>query len=105
MKIIFRIIMILAAAMMIGGALYAMVDRGGSSSPQTPAFENGDRPEGFPPSGEFVPGVRPERDGPDGASFLPAGVLKSLLIISIVSVIYLTLGKWIGKFRRQAASR
>lgn len=73
MKIIFRIVMILVAAMVIGGTLYAMVDRGGSSSPQTPAFESGDRPQGFPSSDEFVPGVRPERGEPGGALFFPAG--------------------------------
>ncbi len=83
MSTLYRILVILVVATLIGGLFYAAVGSGNSTG-GSPAPENGHRrPEG----GE-------EREGD---SALPFGVLKSLVIMSIASGVYLGLGKLSAK--------
>lgn len=105
MRIIFRILIILAVAVVVGGTLYAIVDNMGASASQPPAFENGERPEVSRPAGEFDPGARPERGEFDGGMFIPMGMLKSLAVIAIVSAVYLIPARWIGNLKKQVINQ
>ncbi|MBI5942984.1 MAG: hypothetical protein HY864_01335 [Chloroflexi bacterium] len=79
MSILYRILVILVVATLIGGLFYAAVGSGDSTS-RLPAPADGQpRPEG----GE-------EREG---ESALPLGMVKSLVIMSIASGVYLGLGR------------
>lgn len=99
MKIIFRVIVILVVATIIGGAIFAAVNSSGSSAgPQRVFEDNGDRPalanEGFHPNGED----RPETDGNFGGGIgLPFGMIEGLAIISIVAVTYFNASRFFGK--------
>jgi len=86
MTTLYRILIILIVAAIIGGAIYMAVGGGGSSSGQQPPQMRSDdqpRPEG----GE-------DREGGDG---LPFGILKSLVIMSVASGVYLTGNKLLSK--------
>lgn len=82
MKIIFRILLILVVASLIGGLMYAGVNASGSSSVQT-SFE-GERP--LPPDSEEF---RPDGERDEGGGFeFPFGVVKSLVLMSIAGGVY-----------------
>ncbi len=82
MKTISRIIIILLAAMLIGGLFYSVVNVGSSSTSQTSISER--------PTGDFP---RPDGDQEEGGIAFPAESIKSLAIISIVSAVYLNFVK------------
>lgn len=97
MKTLFRVLIILVAATIIGGLMYVGVSASGSSD--TPSFEEG-RPPQFSPDGdndgnsfrpeggEFRPeGERDERGERGGFGF-PGGVIKALVLMSIAGGIY-----------------
>jgi hypothetical protein len=88
MKILFRVLVILVVASLIGGAIFALVNVSGAASQRSSV----QRPEGdrFRPEGG-------ERDQSNGGFFLPFGMIKNLAVISIIAAIYLHLGKWFGK--------
>ena len=88
MKTIFKILVILVVAVLIGGLFYGVVTASSSGTAQ-PSLS--DRP--LPPDGEFVP----DRDEDAGGPQFPAEAFKSLAIISTVSVIYLSSSKWLGR--------
>jgi hypothetical protein len=86
MKTIFKILMILIVAVLIGGLFYGVVTAASSGTSQTSFRE---RPSG----GEFA---QPDRDSAGGIQF-PADAIKNLVIISIVSILYLNVPKWLGR--------
>ena len=85
MTTLYRILIILVVATIIGGAIYMMVGGGGSAGQSSAPIRSGDqsRPEG----GE-------DREGGDG---LPFGILKSLVIMSVASGVYLVGNKLLSK--------
>ncbi len=85
MTTLYRILIILVVAAIIGGAIYMAVSGGSAVSQQPPQMRSGDRPR--PEGGE-------DREGGDG---LPFGVLKSLVIMSVASGVYLAGNKLLGK--------
>lgn len=96
MKTIFRILVILVAATIIGGSIFALVgntseapsgfDRHGSTG-----FRPGDNDESFAP--------RQERDRQEfgGGFFFPGGAIKGLLVVAVVMVVWLNAGKLFGR--------
>ncbi len=86
MTTLYRILIILVVATIIGGAIYMAVG-GGSSAGQQPSapIRSGDQPR--PEGGE-------DREGGDG---LPFGILKSLVIMSVASGVYLAGNKLLSK--------
>jgi|GEM_PF-1012416 len=91
MKIIFRIVLILAAAAILGGAMYAAVNTVGASASfgergerMRPTDGDGDREDMFRSEHEGR-----ERDFDDGRGFfLPFGMVKALIFISVTAAIY-----------------
>ncbi len=85
MTTLYRILIILVVASIIGGAIYMAVGGGSSAGQQPPQMRSDDhsRPEG----GEG-------REGGDG---LPFGILKSLVIMSVASGVYLAGNKLFSK--------
>jgi hypothetical protein len=92
MKTVFKILVILVAAVLVGGLFYGAVTASSSSASQQVSLE---RPTdgGIPSGGAFV---RPDREETNGIQF-PVDALKNLVIISVVSVIYLNVAKWLGR--------
>ena len=86
MKTIFKILVILVVAVLVGGLFYSVVTATSSSADQSSMPER-------PADGEFV---RPDREEASGIQF-PADAIKNLVIISVVSVIYLNVTKWLGR--------
>jgi hypothetical protein len=92
MKIIFRTLVILLAAALVGGIIFALV---GNTSQTSSGFDRhggaefrpGDNGEDFAP--------RPERDREEfgGGFFFPEGVIKGLLVVSMAMVIWLNVGR------------
>lgn len=98
MKTIFRVLVILVAASIIGGLMYAGVSASGSS---TANFEEGEgRPQ--PPEGaEFRPeGEREEREGGFG---VPTGIIKALVLMLVAGGIYSAI-VWTGKKAKRIAA-
>ena len=85
MTTLYRILIILVVATIIGGAIYMAVGGGDSAGQPSALIRSGDqsRPEG----GE-------DREGGDG---LPFGILKSLVIMSVASGVYLAGNKLLSK--------
>ena len=85
MTTLYRILIILVVATIIGGAIYIAVGGGDSAGQQPPQMRSDghSRPEG----GEG-------REGGDG---LPFGILKSLVIMSVASGVYLAGNKLFSK--------
>jgi hypothetical protein len=86
MKTIFRILVILTLAALVGGLFYSVVTATSSGANQTLVTER--------QVGEFNPRDREEDAG--GIQF-PVDVVKNLLIISIISVIYLNIARLLGR--------
>ncbi len=94
MKTIFRIIVILAAATIVGSLLYAGVMSAGTTSGfngfdgdgDRPQFEAGRevRPDGF---GENL-NPEGERRGHDESGGFPGGILKAIVLMSVAGGIY-----------------
>ncbi|MDP1548455.1 MAG: hypothetical protein Q8L87_20780 [Anaerolineales bacterium] len=96
MKTLFRILVILIIASMIGGLMYAGVSAAGDA----PSLEN-ERPR-LPEGEQF----RPEREGPaerDGID-LPGGMVKALALMSIAGGIY-SATVWAGRKAKQVPVR
>ena len=86
MTTLYRILIILVVALIIGGAIYKAVGGGGSSS--------GQQPPQMQPDGQHRPEGGEDREGGDG---LPFGILKSLVIMSVASGVYLAGNKLFSK--------
>lgn len=85
MTTLYRILIILVVASIIGGAIYMAVSNGGSVGQPSAPIRSGDQPR--PEGGE-------DREGGDG---LPFGILKSLVIMSVASGVYLAGNKLLSK--------
>lgn len=101
MKTLFRVLVILVAASVIGGLMYA-----GVSASDSPAsfgdFDEGDevRPQ-LPEGTEF----RPEREEHDEGSFgFPGGVIKAVVLMSIAGGVYSAI-VWAGRKAKRVAAR
>ncbi len=117
MKTLFRILIILVVATIIGGLMYVGVNA--SSSSDAPSFEEGRpqspdgaqfRPEGDddgdgfrPEGGEFRPEGGRDEHGDRGGFGFPGGVLKALVLMSIAGGIYSAI-VWAGKKAKQPAT-
>ena len=85
MTSLYRILIILVVASIIGGAIYMAVGGGSSAGQPSASIRSGDQPR--PEGGE-------DREGGDG---LPFGILKSLVIMSVASGVYLAGNKLFSK--------
>ena len=85
MTTLYRILIILVVASIIGGAIYMAVGGGSSAGQQPPQMRSDGQPR--PEGGE-------DREGGDG---LPFGILKSLVIMSVASGVYLAGNKLLSK--------
>lgn len=113
MKTLFRILIILAAATIIGGLMYVGVSASGSSA--TTSFEEGRPPQfnpggdndgdGFrPEGGEFRPeGERDGERGERGGFGFPRGIIKALVLMTVAGGIYSAI-VWTGKKAKRAAT-
>ncbi|MBI5951364.1 MAG: hypothetical protein HY865_06885 [Chloroflexi bacterium] len=89
MKTIFRIVVILVVAFLVGGLFYGAVTATSSGTDQSSMPERST-------DGEFPPdGLRPERED-DGAIQFPVDAVKNLVIISVIAAIYLNVGRLFG---------
>jgi hypothetical protein len=100
MKVLFRILVILVVASLVGGAMFALVNVSGNGTQQR-SFR---RPEGsqfpqnnggFRPDGERGRGDR--EGGRGGVLGLGFGLVKNLLVVAIIAIVYLNATKWFGK--------
>jgi hypothetical protein len=98
MKTIFKILVILVAAVLVGGLFYGVVTIFSSGAEQPSRLEWPTYIE-FPADGSFA---RPDREEADGIQF-PVDALKNLVIISVVSIIYLNVTKWLGRRKPKTA--
>ncbi|MFN8401582.1 MAG: hypothetical protein U0X74_16335 [Anaerolineales bacterium] len=106
MNTLFRVLIILVVAVIIGGLMYVGVSASNSSNNGFPEFEGGRqrpessefRPEGgdFRPEGDFD-GERGER----GGFGFPGGIIKALVLMTIAGSIYSGI-VWVGKKSKQA---
>ncbi|MBL8062902.1 MAG: hypothetical protein JNK32_07785 [Anaerolineales bacterium] len=100
MKTLFRVLLILVVATLIGGVMYIGVDASGSSN--APSFGDDEGRPQLPAGGEFRPdgdgdAFRPEgRDHDEGGLGFPGGVIKALVLMSIAGGIYSVIA-WAGK--------
>ena len=85
MTTLYRILIILVVASIIGGAIYMAVGGGDFAGQPSAPIRSGDQPR--PEGGE-------DREGGDG---LPFGILKSLVIMSVASGVYLAGNKLLSK--------
>jgi hypothetical protein len=97
MKTIFKILVILVLAAVVGGVFYGVVTATSSGADQS------SRPE-WPTNGEFsADGQATHSDqGEAGGMQFPADAIKNLAIISIVGVIYLNATRWLGSKKPMA---
>jgi hypothetical protein len=85
MTTLYRILIILVVASIIGGAIYMAVGGGNAVAEQSAQMPERDRPR--PDGGE----------GREGGEGLPFGILKSLVIMSVASGVYLAGNKLLSK--------
>lgn len=103
MKTIGRIIIILAAALVVVGATLAIANSAGASQ-STGRFPDGEhiRPAGG--DGDFAPRQRPDggtdRDH-DGGGFLIGSLLGRLAMVSVIVLIFLAIERMAGGFRKK----
>lgn len=86
MNTLFRVLIILVVAVIIGGLMYVGVSASNSSNNGFPEFEGGrQRPEGseFRPEGDHD-GERGER----GGFGFPGGIIKALVLMTVAGSIY-----------------
>ena len=102
MKTLFRVLVIMVVASIIGGLMYAGVSASGSS---TTNFEEGEGRPQRPEGAEF----RPEHDEHEehenrGDGFdLPGGSVKALVLMSLAGGVYSAI-VWAGKKAKRSAS-
>lgn len=104
MNTLFRVLIILVVASIVGGLMYVAVDASGSSS-----FEEG-RPGG---GGQFRPdgdgdgdAFRPEGEGRGerGGFGFPGGIIKALVLMSLAGGIYSAIAWAVKKSKRSATA-
>ena len=85
MKTLFRILVIMVVAVLIGGAFYGAVTASSSGTDGT-SIQERPRPDGFPAE-------RPEGEDFEGGIQFPAEMIKSLVIMTVVATASLNLPK------------
>ncbi|MFM8369747.1 MAG: hypothetical protein ACKOBD_13445 [Chloroflexota bacterium] len=101
MNTLFRILVILVVATIIGGLMYVGVSASGSSASFGDFEEGEERPQ--PPEGfEFRPEGEEQEDRDSGFGF-PGGVIKALVLMSIAGGIYSTV-MWTGKKAKRSTA-
>jgi len=93
MKVLFRILIILVVASLVGGAMYELVNMNGSSGQQTSSQLSGGE-NNFRPNGE---GRRDHERGNGSILGMGFGMLKNLVLVAIIAVVYLNGTKWFWK--------
>jgi hypothetical protein len=111
MKILGRIVIILAVFALVMGIAYTVVNARGSSGPgPTPGFQPGkerfsqsNAGQGFPGGGRpaFPGGDRNESRGEHGIGWL-FGVIKNIAVIGIIVALIVVPKGWLEKKRRAA---
>ena len=99
MKTLFRVLIILVAASLIGGLMYAGVSASGPTT-SLPNFEEGEERPELPEGMEFRP-EGGERD--EGGLGFPGGVIKAIVLMSIAGGIYSVI-VWTGKKAKRTAT-
>jgi hypothetical protein len=97
MKTMFKILVILVVAVLVGGLFYGVVTATSSGTGQSSLTE-GSANEQFTTDSQFSPH---DQEDVGGIQF-PADAVKNLAIISMVSVIYLNATRWLGRKRSTA---
>jgi hypothetical protein len=99
MKVLFRVLIILVVASLIGGAIYAAVNVSGTGNRKN-SFQQREGNGQFNPNGGF----RPEGDregGRGGVLGFGFGLVKNLAVISAFALIYLNWTRWFGKANKK----
>jgi len=99
MKTIFKILVILVVATLVGGLLYGVVTA--TSASQSPQFAEGSPNGQLPPDGNFD---RPDHDGESSGIQFPMDSIKNLVIISVVGALYFNAAKFLDKRKSIPAS-
>ncbi|MBL8078563.1 MAG: hypothetical protein JNM55_11420 [Anaerolineales bacterium] len=99
MNTVFKILVILVGATLVGGLLYGVVTV--TSSSQSPQFTEGSSSGQLPPDGNFD---RPDHDGESSGIQFPMDSIKNLAIISVVGALYFNAAKFLGKRKSIPAS-
>jgi hypothetical protein len=99
MKVLFRILVILVVASLVGGAMFALVNVSGNGTQQRSfqRHEGGQFPEN---NGGFRPDGGRDREGGSVLGF-GFGLVKNLAVISAFALIYLNWTRWFGKANKK----
>jgi hypothetical protein len=101
MKVLFRILVILVVASLVGGAMFALVNVSGNGTQQR-SFQRHEGGQFSENNGGFRPdGGRDREGGRGGALGLGFGLIKNLAIVAIVAIVYLNATKWFGKAKEE----
>ena len=100
MKTLFRVLLILAAASIIGGLMYAGASASSSPAANLPGFEEGEEMPQTPEGAEFRP-EREEHEEREGGFGFPGGMLKAVVLMSIAGGVYSAI-VWAGRKTKQA---
>jgi hypothetical protein len=85
MKILFRILVVFVIAALIGGVCFALVNGNGTTTTNQQQSE-------FQRHGD-----RHGHNGGFSGVAIPFGMVRNLIVVSIIAVVYLNAGKWLGK--------
>jgi hypothetical protein len=101
MKVLFRILVILVVASLVGGAMFALVNVSGNGTQQR-SFQHQEGGQSPQNNGGFrTDGGREREGGRGGMLGFGFGLLKNLAVISVIAVIYLNWTRWFGKATKQ----
>jgi hypothetical protein len=99
MKVLFRILVILVVASLVGGAMFALVNVSGNGTQQR-SFQRKEGGQSPQNNGGFRPDGGREREGGRGGA-LGFGLLKNLVVVAIIAIVYLNATKWFGKANKK----
>ncbi|MBK9207707.1 MAG: hypothetical protein IPL71_05165 [Anaerolineales bacterium] len=87
MKMIFKVLVILVVAILVGGLFYGAVTASSSGTDQTAMSERPHSEGGF----------ERHEGGESGGIQFPADAVKNLLIITVIATLYVNISRWIKK--------
>ncbi len=87
MKTIFKVLVILVVAILVGGLFYGAVTASSSGTDQTAMSERPHSEGGF----------ERHEGGESGGIQFPADAVKNLLIITVIATLYVNISRWIKK--------
>ncbi len=97
MKTVFKILVILVAAVLVGGLLYGVV----TATSQSSQFSDAPSSAQLPPDGNFD---RPDHDEVSSGIQFPVDSIKNLVIITVVGALYFHVAKFLNKKKSIPAS-